>query len=426
MHRAGHSPAAVAAACLVAATVATSCVRPPVVAPHAPVPHATSRSSPAALPYVAQFDSLWSRFDAVYPSFGYKQIDWHAQRARFRPRAERARSQDELVAVLLAMLAPLRDLHIWLVDPRGQVVPSYKPSRVVNFEARRWREAVRDAGYLERVPTVGDGTMGGYAYLHIGTWKAPVNEDLLESMLLRAREAPGVIIDVRTNAGGSDAVALAFAARFTRRPFAASYVRINTDPGVTGVEMPLARTIGPRGAWQYTRPVVVISGRGGFSATESFVAAMRTLPQVTVIGDTTGGASGNPATFPLGNGWQFTVPRWFEYGPDRQPIEWRGVAPHLAIAWHPSSYPRERDPLIDAAVGVLGERTGVFRITPAAELMAPRQQEGASERGQHPQQEQAQDRPQDPLQHRSEDIAMARPQALPPAFAGRDSVHAPR
>jgi C-terminal processing protease CtpA/Prc len=161
-------------------------------------------------------------------------------------------------------------------------------------------------------------------------------------------------------------LALEFASRFTLRSVPASYVEIRTDPRVTDMEMPLTRSIGPRGPWQFTKPVVVISGRGGLSATESFVAAMRTLPQVTVIGDTTGGASGNPGTFALGNGWQFTVPRWLEFAPDRTPIEWRGVAPTIAIAWRPSQYDSTRDPLIDAAVGLLGERTGVYRMAPAA------------------------------------------------------------
>jgi hypothetical protein len=352
MHRAGHSLVALA---LVAAALASSCVRTP--APLAPgaAPHASS--------YVAQFDSLWTRFEDVYPSFAYKQIDWREQRARYRPRAERARTQDQLVAVMLEMLAPLRDLHVWLVDPRGHVVPTYRPAAVQNFDRGRWTSALRDASYVSRSPDVGDGVVGGYAYLHIGTWKAPLEEAVLESMLERARDAHGLIIDVRVNAGGSDALALRFASRFTRKAFAASYVRINTDPRVTGVEMPLARTISPKGSWQYTRPVVVLSGRGGFSATESFVAAMRTLPHVTVIGDTTGGASGNPATYALGNGWQFTVPRWMEYGPDKQPIEWRGIAPHIAVRWEAVQYDRERDPLIDVAVGYLGERTGVYRMT---------------------------------------------------------------
>jgi len=369
MHRAGHSLAAAVAALVAVTPLATSCVRSPAPAHPGQAPHAASYTSAhagnaPAPTYVAQFDTLWARFDAVYPSFAYKHVDWRAQRAKYRPRAERARSQNELVAVLLAMLAPLRDLHIWLVDPRGQVVPSYKPGTIANFDSRRWAQAMHDANYVARAPQVGDGTVGGYAYLNIGTWKQPVSEELLEDMLQRARDAQGLIIDVRTNAGGSDAVALAFAGRFTRRPIVGSYVRINTD--VPDVEMPLARTVAPRGGWQFTRPVVVISGRGGFSATETFVAAMRTLPQVTVIGDTTGGASGNPATFALGNGWQFTVPRWMEYGPDKQPIEWRGVPPHITIAWTPSQYDSARDPLIDAAVGLLGERTGVYRMAPAA------------------------------------------------------------
>ncbi len=316
--------------------------------------------------FVAQFDTLWTRFDEVYPSFAYKGVDWRTQRATYRTRAQRARSQDELIAVLVDMLTPLRDLHVWLVDPRGQVVPTYRPPALANFERARWESAMRDASYLAHSRDFGEGTVGGYAYLYIGAWKAPVSEETLDLALARMRDAPGLIIDVRANAGGTDQTALAFASRFTTRTFTASYVEIRTDSLVKDIEMPLARTISPRGGWQFTKPVIVLSGRGGFSATESFVAAMRTLPQVMVVGDTTGGASGNPATFALGNGWRFTVPRWLEFGPDKRPIEGRGVAPHLAMTWDPEKYDSARDPLIDAAVGLLGERNGVYRIAPAS------------------------------------------------------------
>ncbi len=320
---------------------------------------------------VAQFDTLWTRFDEIYPSFAYKGVDWRAQRATYRPRAQRARSQDELIGVLVEMLTPLRDLHVWLVDPRGQAVPTFRPAGLANFDRTRWESAMRDASYLAHSRDFGEGMVGGYAYLYIGAWKDPVSQESLDLALARMRDAPGLIIDVRSNPGGTDQTALAFAGRFTTRAFTASYVEIRTDSLVKDVEMPLARTISPRGGWQFTRPVVVLSGRGGFSATESFVAAMRTLPQVTVLGDTTGGASGNPATFALGNGWRFTVPRWLEFGPDRRPIEGRGVAPHLAMSWDPTHYDGARDPLIDAAVGLLGERNGVYRIAPAPSREAP-------------------------------------------------------
>ena len=332
----------------------------------------------AASSYVAQFDALWTRYRDVYPAFTYKQLDWERQRERYRPRAATARSQDELIVVLTAMLAPLRDRHIWFVDPRGHIVPTYRPMLLENFERHRWERAMRTVGYVSRTRDVGEATIGTFAYLFIGSWRAPVDTLLLDQQLERAREAPGLIIDVRANAGGSDATALAFARRFTRHAFAASYVQVRAE--AREVELPLERVIRPRGGWQYTRPVVVIAGRGGLSATESFVAALRTLPHVTVIGDTTGGASGNPATIPLGNGWHFTLPRWMEFGPDRQPIEWRGVAPHLPIAWAPNAYDPQRDPLVDAAVGVLGERLGAYRMV-APNMSEPARQTERSQDG---------------------------------------------
>lgn len=315
--------------------------------------------------FATQFDFLTDRFAQVYPSFGYKHVDWSAQRTAFRARALRARSQDEFIAVVREMLEPLHDLHVWFVDPRGEIVPTYRPRRVANFDKGRWERALRDANYLSRGGGVGDANVGGYAYLFLGSWKAPVDAQSLDVLMVRMRDVPGLIIDVRTNAGGNDATALAFVSRFTTHPLVASYVQMRSGPASRDLDVPAARTVNARGAWQFTRPVVVIAGRAGFSATESFVAAMRTLPNVTVIGDTTGGASGNPATFPLANGWQFTVPQWLEFGPDRQPIEGRGVPPHFVIPWAVEHYDSERDPLIDAAVGLLGERSGLYRIAPA-------------------------------------------------------------
>ncbi|MCC6241963.1 MAG: hypothetical protein IT353_03940 [Gemmatimonadaceae bacterium] len=317
--------------------------------------------------FVAQFDELWSRFDEEYPSFEYKGVDWAEQRATYRPRAVRARSQAELVAVVSEMLQPLRDLHIWFVDPHGQTLPTFKPSGVANFDAGRWTRALRTAGYVQRATDIGDATVGGYGYLFVGSWRGSVDLATLDIAMARLRDTPGLIIDLRTNGGGSDATALAFASRFTTQTFAASYVQTRNGPRHGDLDAPTARTIAPRGPWQYLRPVVVIAGRAGFSATETFVAAVRTLPNVTVIGDTTGGASGSPAQFSLGGGWAYTVPQWIEYAPDHSPIEWRGVAPHIPIPWAPSLFERDRDPLIDAAVGVLAERNGVFRVAPVGD-----------------------------------------------------------
>lgn len=351
-------------ACLAAITLVgstTSCVH---TGPHLGQSTNVVREPSA---FVAQFDTLWLRFNELYPSFGYKEVDWHLQRERYRDRMQTVRTQAEFISIARDMLEPLRDLHIWFIDPRGQAVPTYEPTSVANFDATRWRRALADAGYVKRGDGIGEAYVGTYGYLYIPSWGGPSDVQTLDLALTRLRDAPGLIIDVRTNAGGNDGTAFAFASRFITQSFAASYIQVRNGPEWSDLDTPVARTVSPRGAWQYVRPVVLITGRGGLSATESFVAAMRTLPQVIVIGDTTGGASGNPAVFSLGNGWSFTVPQWIEYGPDRQPIEGRGIAPQVMLPWVPSQYDRDRDPLIDAAVGILGERNGLYRIAPAAQ-----------------------------------------------------------
>lgn len=322
--------------------------------------------------YAQQFDAIWSEYDKSYPAFRYKNVSsdaWNDARSQYRPRAMAARTEDEFIAVLLDMLRPLRDVHSWFVDPRGSIVPTYVPSALENFDRDRWRRALENAGWIPHGQEWGEATVGGFGYLWINTWGSQIDTNALDAALLRYRTAPGLIIDVRTNAGGSDAAAFAFASRFTTKPEVVSYVQMRNGSGHDDLTPVEARTIRPRGGWQYTKPVVVLAGRGGFSANESFVAAMRVLPHVTVIGDTTGGASGNPHLFKLGNGWSFTVPQWIEFGPDREPIEWKGVAPSVAVPWAPRSFETDRDPLIDTAVGMLGEINGMFpRIAPPSNI----------------------------------------------------------
>ncbi len=89
--------------------------------------------------------------------------------------------------------------------------------------------------------------------------------------------------------------------------------------------------LNPRGAWQYTGRVLLLIGRRCASSNESFIAAMRQLPNVTLVGDQTAGSSASPGTFPLASGWTYTVSRWIEYTADGQVIEDVGISPHVFV-----------------------------------------------------------------------------------------------
>jgi C-terminal processing protease CtpA/Prc len=115
----------------------------------------------------------------------------------------------------------------------------------------------------------------------------------------------------------------------------------------------MPRTFSPRGSFQYTRPVLVLIGRRCASSNESFISAMRELPNVTLAGDTTAGSTANPGTFNLPGGWSYTVSRWIAYTVSGQVIEDQGIQPRIAVPASPGAFMSGRDPVLDWAIAQL-------------------------------------------------------------------------
>lgn len=233
-----------------------------------------TRRAPLAPSFEQQFDVIWTAYDRVYPAFSYKnvtQADWNELRARYRPRASSARTEDEFISIVFEMLAPLRDVHAWFVDPHGSIVPTYVPTALENFDRGRWTRALRDVGYVAHGSAWGEATIAGFAYLYIHTWaEQQIDTSAHDAALHRFRDAPGMIIDVRTNAGGSDATAYAFASRFATQEAVVSYVQVRTGSRYDELGPEHPRTIGPRGAWQYTRPGGCPGGTGWMQCQRKF------------------------------------------------------------------------------------------------------------------------------------------------------------
>jgi C-terminal processing protease CtpA/Prc len=155
------------------------------------------------------------------------------------------------------------------------------------------------------------------------------------------------------NPGGDDSPALQFAGRFAASTTTLGYVQFRSGPGHGDFTPPQARTFSPRGSFQFTRPVLVLMGRNCASSNESFIAAMRELPNVMLVGDRTGGATANPQTFALGGGWSYSVSRWIAYTADMQVIEDEGIAPAVAVPVSTADFQNGRDPVLDFAIARL-------------------------------------------------------------------------
>lgn len=291
-------------------------------------------SAPANEPFITSFDRMWLTVDREYSYFEYKGIDWGEVRRDFRPRAEAARSTDELVGVVRDALATLRDVHVWILTPGGGMLPTYQPVARRNWSPAMLQSLRQRPGWTDASPVVGGGEIDGIPVIAISSFATGSFDPTdFDDLLAAHRDAPAIIIDVRMNGGGNDALAYQVAGRFTSTSQLGGYYQFRNGLRHDAFTAMTPRSVVPRGTWQFTRPVVLVTGRGAFSSTEGFVSAMRALPNVTVVGDTTGGGSGNPSVFPLREGYGISVSRWIEYTADRVPIEWRGIAPDSVISF---------------------------------------------------------------------------------------------
>ena len=308
-------------------------------------------SAPDGEPYVTSFDRLWTTVDRQYSYFPLKQVDWDSVRRIARPRAQALVSEEAFIALATEVLAELRDVHVWLLAPDGTAHGTWQPDAVANWSPPMLDRLMAEGSWVDEAPGLGHRDIGGIPYIALRTWNAlQLTAEDFDRALERYRDAPALILDARMNPGGSDALAMQVAARFADVSRVVTYYQYRDGPRHGDFTPLTPRRLEPRGAWRFTRPVILLVGRGSWSSTESFVSAMRELPHVTVVGDTTGGGSGNPALFALRGGWGVSVSRWVEYTAQMEIIEGRGIAPDVALPVSPEAVAEGRDDTLDAAL----------------------------------------------------------------------------
>jgi len=280
------------------------------------------------------YDVIWRDVDLHYPYFTWNRVNWDSVGRAHRDRALDAPTDRDFVAELGALLAELRDPHVSITAPGIGLPIRY----IAPFDtAPTWfnaRETV--ARYLEAPDTAASGNLvvgrltPRIGYLRIASFAGNHWTGDVERALRELRPS-ALVIDVRDNMGGNRAMALSIASLFADRARTFGYLRYRNGSSHAALTRFEAERVAPIGVRRFDGPVCVLTNRRVLSAAEEFVLAMRTFPNVRVVGDTTGGATGGPVTRSLPNGWRYQYSRWIEYDAGGRIIQGTGIAPDVAL-----------------------------------------------------------------------------------------------
>ncbi len=334
----------------------------------------------------AAFDVFWQSFAENYPFFAAKGIDWNAVRDRYRPRVHRDTTRDELFAVFSEMVEPLYDAHVAVMDGDrvfagvrpGTVMPSQElDTKVKKFiERRDLKDATHRQDFAQGRITYAD-LPGGQGYLRISGFAGYVPDGpfaahraeldrALDTVLTkdRVRRLKGLVIDLRVNGGGSDALGLRIAERLTDTPYLAYAKRARNDPAdPTRHTRPEPLRVRPADAPRYTGPIALLTGGSTVSAGETFTQALMDRPGRTVrVGQPTQGVFSDVLARALPNGMSVWLPNEEFLTRAGRTFDGTGIPPHLSEpVFTGEEFAENRDSAFDRARRVLRATTADSR-----------------------------------------------------------------
>ena len=308
--------------------------------------------------HMEDFEAAWNRINDVYPYLEFKKIDWDSVYTVYRPRIQLAKG-DEFYLVFGDLLAELKDGHVFYhTDGGGEVYPFY-PAR--HFKDRHAYSPFVVRKYFDKELRVTPSRSAEYEILpgNIGyVFLSDFHENYLiiefPGILEFLKYTKGLIIDVRQRRGGSYSNIEAVVTRFITSPL--------ERPGfyVLGEEWDLP-PFQPQGPFTYTNPVVVLINGSTFSAGELCTEILKQLPNVTAVGDTTGGGSAGGTSDPPNARTEFYLPsgKMIDIGTvdnrryDGLPWEWLGVPPDIRVEQTEEDINQGRDKQLEYAIDML-------------------------------------------------------------------------
>ena len=280
---------------------------------------------------IGNFDQLWKIIDERYCFLDYKGIDWKKIGERKRKFIEPEMDDRDLFQVLSDMLYELQDGHVNLTSTDNQTHFDFWLDSPRNFsEATIESNYYLGQNYQQTAGFKYKILNDKVGYIYYEKFSEGIDNNDLDRVFSYFSNCKGLIIDVRQNSGGNATNSAKIASRFTEKKILTGYICHKTGPGHNDFSEPYAIYLEPAKGIRWQKKVAVLTNRHSYSATNDFVNHMRCLPNVTIVGDKTGGGSGMPFSSELPNGWTIRFSASPHFDKNMNHIEW-GIDPDVKV-----------------------------------------------------------------------------------------------
>lgn len=304
------------------------------------------------------FDSFWNEVDRRFSYFQYTNLNWDSVKSVYRIQINENTTDKELALVLGKMIGLLKDGHSNLFSQYGTFGYNGLYSLLINIKdtLNPTQKAYYFTNYKVCNSVFNYGRFKNYnfGYIFLKTFESTIDEkqyEAIDTIINIFRYTDGLIIDVRSNGGGDPLYADLIASRFAQTEKFIYKYRTRNGPRHNDFIDWVYFSLAPNA--KYFKPIVVLTNRSSFSATECFVIDMKAQPMVKIVGDTTGGGSSFPLIRELPNGWIIRISNTQRITFEMRDYQYTGIYPDVPVKVLKNDPQKNTDAILDAAIKIL-------------------------------------------------------------------------
>jgi len=180
-------------------------------------------------------------------------------------------------------------------------------------------------------------------YIEITSMTDSATEEFVKAFC-KVKNQPFLIVDVRRNSGGSSGIGREICEYLIRKPqphCLAHKYEMTPQPDA------------------YKGRIFLLTSNHTFSAAESFVIDMKESGNATLVGETTGGDTGNnPQNYKTSHNIYFRIPTHEPaFSPKGFPLEGKGVEPHYEVRQTIADFLHNKDTVLEVVLNIIRKGT---------------------------------------------------------------------